>query len=126
MKKPRIPPIAVLTIVFVAFLLGFFAGRNLNRTPVRVQTLPGTAIASTEASTPSQMPAISSPERININTATVEQLQTLPGIGPVLAQRIVDYRTENGNFSTVGALSNVDGIGETRLETIWDFVTTGG
>lgn len=126
MKKPRIPLLLVLTMVFVVFLLGFFTGRNLDRTPVQVQSLAPATDISTEASEASHTPQIPSPERININTATVEQLQTLPGIGPVLAQRIVDYRTENGNFTTAGALVNVNGIGETRLEAIWDLITTGG
>ena len=53
-------------------------------------------------------------------------LQTLPGIGPTYAQRIIDYREEHGPFRTVGELMNISGIGEKRLEAIWDLVTTGG
>ncbi len=60
---------------------------------------------------------------ININTATAEQLEELPGIGPVLAQNIVDYRTEHGPFATVEDLMNVSGIGEARLEELRDKVT---
>jgi competence protein ComEA len=60
---------------------------------------------------------------ININTATAEQLEELPGIGPVLAQNIVDYRTEHGPFATVEDLLNVSGIGEARLEELRDMVT---
>lgn len=63
---------------------------------------------------------------VDINTATSEQLQTLPGIGPVLAQRIIDYRNEYGTFDSIGELINVSGIGEKKLEAIWDLVTTGG
>ena len=123
MKKPRIPLLAVLTIVFVAFVLGFFAGRNLNRSPVQVQALP----VSTEASEASTVPAeTEAPGPVNINTATAEQLQTLPGIGEVLAQRIIAYRESNGSFRSIGALINVSGIGEKKLEAIWDLVTIGG
>ena len=63
---------------------------------------------------------------ININTATLQQLQTLPGIGATLAQRILDYREEHGSFETVADLMNVSGIGEGRLNAILDYITTGG
>ena len=60
---------------------------------------------------------------VNLNTATAEQLETLPGIGPVLAQNILDYRTEHGPFRTVEDLLNVSGIGDARLEQLRDLVT---
>jgi competence protein ComEA len=49
---------------------------------------------------------------VDLNTATVEQLDALPGVGPVLAQRIVDWRTAHGRFGDVGQLREVEGIGE--------------
>lgn len=52
---------------------------------------------------------------LDLNSATVDELQTLPGVGPVLAQRIVNWRTENGRFTSVEELQEVDGIGEQRL-----------
>jgi competence protein ComEA len=55
---------------------------------------------------------------ISLAGATVEQLDTIDGIGPTLAQRIVDYRTENGGFSSLEELQEVDGIGEARFETL--------
>jgi competence protein ComEA len=54
-------------------------------------------------------PAASGP--VNLNTATAAQLDALPGIGPVLAQRIVDYRTQQGRFTSVDQLDDVPGIG---------------
>lgn len=61
---------------------------------------------------------------VNINTATVNELDALPGIGPVLAQRIVDWRAENGAFTDVEQLTQVNGIGEAILENIRVFITT--
>ncbi|MER7954926.1 ComEA family DNA-binding protein [Streptomyces sp. NPDC096030] len=52
---------------------------------------------------------------LSLNTATVEQLDTLPGVGPVLAQHIVDHRTEHGGFRSVAELREVNGIGERRF-----------
>jgi competence protein ComEA len=54
----------------------------------------------------------------SLGSATVEQLDEIDGIGPTLAERIVEYRTENGGFSSVDELQDVDGIGEKRLETL--------
>jgi competence protein ComEA len=53
-----------------------------------------------------------------LGSATVDQLDEIDGIGPTLAERIVDYRTENGGFSSLDELQDVDGIGEKRLETL--------
>ena len=60
---------------------------------------------------------------ININTASEADLEELPGIGPVLAQRIVDYRTEQGPFPTVDALDDVSGIGPATMEDLRPLIT---
>jgi competence protein ComEA len=52
---------------------------------------------------------------LNLNTATLEQLDTLDGVGPATAQKILDYRTEHGGFSSVDELDQIPGIGEKRL-----------
>ena len=62
---------------------------------------------------------------ININTAPVELLETLPGIGPTTAQAIVDYRQENGPFIGVEDLLKIPGIGPTTLEELRGLVTVG-
>jgi competence protein ComEA len=61
--------------------------------------------------------------KVNLNTATVEQLDTLPGIGPALAQRIVSYRQQHGGFRTLDDLEKVPGIGPAKLDGIRDLVT---
>lgn len=63
--------------------------------------------------------------RINLNTATLEELDTLPGIGPVLGQRIIDYRQEHGGFQTVEEIINVSGIGEKTYAKLADLVEVG-
>jgi competence protein ComEA len=62
-------------------------------------------------------------DMVNINTATLDQLETLPGIGEVLAQRIVDYREENGPFGSVGDLLEVSGIGDATLADLKPHIT---
>lgn len=61
--------------------------------------------------------------RLNLNTATLAQLDGLPGVGPVLAQRILDARERRGGFTKVGDLRQVDGIGDARYEELKDLVT---
>lgn len=62
-------------------------------------------------------------EKIPINTATADELQTLKGIGPTLAQRIVEYRDHHGPFSGPEELTQVEGIGQKTAEEIADYVT---
>lgn len=86
--------------------------------PVPGTTPPaGTSVddASTEASRP----------RININTATAEELDVLPGVGEVTAARIIAYRDENGPFRSVDDLIHVEGIADRTIDAFRDMVTIG-
>lgn len=81
-----------------------------------VETTETTPISgNTEKATESKL--------LNINTATLAQLDTLPGIGPVLAQRIIDYREANGPFTALSQLMLVEGIGEKKLAAILPLIT---
>ncbi|MFJ2878682.1 MULTISPECIES: helix-hairpin-helix domain-containing protein [unclassified Streptomyces] len=59
---------------------------------------------------------------VSLNTATVEQLETLPGVGPVLAQHIVDYRAQHGGFRSIDELREVNGIGDRRFADLQPLV----
>ena len=132
MKVKRIPWLVIMSLGFFLFIFGLVGFRNLNRTPVQTLTLradAATQVAPTmEPAETESMPteATAAPFPININTATLDQLDMLPGIGPALAQNILDYRDANGPFTSVGELMNVSGIGEKRMEAIWDYVTIEG
>lgn len=60
---------------------------------------------------------------VNINTGTLAELETLPRIGPAIAQRIIDYRTINGPFTSIKQIKNVKGIGDATFEAIKDYIT---
>lgn len=144
MKKQAISLLVVVTLVFAGFTAGFFVGRSYSAGDIQIavpaqllteptqppQTQPVRTV-SAEAQTepretepPETEPEIAFP--IDLNTAGETELMALPGIGPVLAERILAYRRERGSFETVEELMNVSGIGEKRLEAIWDLVTIGG
>ncbi|MFY9377133.1 MAG: helix-hairpin-helix domain-containing protein, partial [Peptococcia bacterium] len=61
--------------------------------------------------------------KVNINRASLSELQTLNGIGPALAQRIIDYRREQGPFNSIEEITEVKGIGSVLLEKIRDNIT---
>lgn len=127
LRKPGISLSVVLMILFAAFTVGFFFGRNTIQNEIIVSvsremtTMP---TETTKASNTASESKIVFP--IPINRAGKEELMALPGIGEVLAKRIVAYRKQNGYFRTAEELLNVEGIGKQRLEEILDLIVIGG
>lgn len=110
-----------LTALFAVFLLGFFLGRHRIGPVITTGRTPPSGYAlSTE--TVHAEPVFP----IDINSASAYELSFLPGIGQVIAGRIVDYRVEHGAFSEFAELLNVDGIGPSRLEELLPYITLGG
>ena len=120
--------LAVVTALFVGFTLGLFVGRNSGSGTVTLAVSPQMQTAPTAAATAA---AETVPEEtvsfpVNINTADVDTLTALPGIGQVLAERIVAYRRQNGSFRAIEEIMKVEGIGEKKAEAILDLITVGG
>lgn len=87
----------------------------------------GEKVMVTRRNTAPTTPAEAGPEAVsstvNINTAGAAELEKLPGVGPSLASRIIDYRKRNGSFSSVEELDNIEGIGPRKLESLKGQVT---
>ena len=103
MKFPGIQMACALALCLVLFC---------SSTPAPAQTTDANPAAKTAAA-----------GKININSATAEQLATLPGVGPATARLIIEYRTKAGKFNRVEELMNVRGIGEKRFEALKDLLT---
>ena len=115
MKKAAYAVI-IFTVMLCIFVGGFLLGRNANKSAL--------ITVSPVQSSSNQTIEKEHGRKININQAGEDELTMLPGIGPALAKRIVEYRENVGPFRTVQDLKNVSGIGEHKLQSIIDYITT--
>ena len=102
------------------------ANKNNENTPAESYvTAASGGVNSKEAtnSTSSSSTSDTTSKKVNINTATQEELDTLPGIGPSIASKIIDYREQNGKFNSIEEIKEVSGIGDAKYEKIKDSIT---
>ena len=115
MKKAWLIAVLIALVLF-GFTCGFLVGRNHNS---KALTLSQNTITQPMATAPES-------KKININTATAQELTLLPGVGKTLAQRIIEYRELYGPFKRIEDLGNVNGIGQAKLEGLLKYITVGG
>lgn len=117
-----------LALLFLCFTAGLTIGRRTADGELRISTA-NAAVPQAQELTGGDNPAAALPAapegvvKININTASSELLESLPGIGPTLAQSIIEYRTAHGAFASVSELTEVSGIGRKRLDAIAQYIT---
>ena len=129
LKKPETVTI-LITAVFVVFTLGFLAGRGTSRVVTvepqhKVMADTVSLVGQAPSAAPSTGVVINSDGgRININTASAAEIADLPGIGETLADRVIKYREENGDFADIEDIMDVSGIGEGKFAAIKDYIKT--
>ena len=129
MRKPKLSPIIIFTLMFAAFTFGFMVGRQTCRTAITVDvplSLLEEPTRAPETAPAATVPVVRVTFPIDINRADKELFLELPGIGEVMAERIIAYRDKHGAFTSIDELLHVEGMGSKKLDKIWDLITIGG
>lgn len=121
-KKPEQTVLLLIAVLFFGLMVGILIGRHTGQNQYR---LSDSDVTNTEQAKESQTETTPT-GKLNINVATAKELAMLPGIGDAYAQRIIEYRENNGPFLSINDLMNVKGIGEKRFASISDYITVGG
>ncbi len=113
----------MITMLFIGFTAGVLVGRQAKNPGTLSSSYDQIAVETAQELAGQERPSVG---RININTATVAELDMLPGIGKAMAQKIIDYRTQNGDFSNIYELSKVSGISKEKMMELMEYITVGG
>ena len=105
-----------ITGIFICLLIGVFIGRNTTRNYISVDNALQAPVTEPTEDTQNH------DGKINLNTATKQQLMLLPGIGETTAQKIIDYRTEHNGFTLIEDIMNVNGIGEKKFKQMKPYI----
>lgn len=113
MKRARRMGEGWLIAIAVAALLALALGIRMDRRPREITAPP---VHSVDAQ------ALWKAERIDVNSASAAELEELPGIGPALAEAIIQYREEHGSFESIEELDQVPGIGPAKIEAVRPYI----
>ena len=114
----------LVTALFVTFTLAFFLGRRSVHAQITTERAPEELVRELPEPEPGPAPTVK--ERVELNTAGLSELEALPGIGSVLAERIVAWREEYGAFVSTEQIMDVEGIGEGKYAEIKDLIYVEG